>query len=306
MKGLRRLLLVLAVAAALANAETVIVKRQVVVRSQPSSSSRRIASVSPGETLDLVSLAVRNGFRHVTTKDGQKGWVWSNNVQVQDEGDSSEGGTNGPTGLTTSSDLVTKLLAAHSDAVGQPLLENGATVCGPTGDTNDPHKKVLNTNKNRTDTPTDNVYVAIDWAALRDLPSDHADDLPGAPVTVQGFLVHRVKQESDGSGESTNCHLLNLDEVDWHIYLSDTAGLDDISQAVIVETTPRTRPLHKWKKSDLDAVVNKNVAVRVSGWLLYDFEHVNAIGTQRASVWEVHPITKIEIQRSGQWVDLDQ
>ena len=114
------------------------------------------------------------------------------------------------------------------------------------------------------------------------------------------------KEESDGSGESTNCHLLKPDEVDWHIYLSDTAALDDISQAVIVETTPRTRPLHKWKKSDLDSVVNKNVPVRVSGWLLYDFEHVNAIGTQRASVWEVHPITKIEIQRNGQWVDLDQ
>jgi hypothetical protein len=296
----------LAALAALANAETVVVKRQAVLRSQPSSSGQRITSLSPGETLDLVSLAVRNGFRHVITKDGQKGWVWSNNVQVQDEGDSSEGATSGSTGTTTSSDLVSKLLAMHSDAVGQPLIENGSTVCGPTGDTTDPHKKTLNTNKNRTDIPTDNVYVPIDWASLRDLPSDHAEDLPGSPLTVQGFLVHRVKQESDGSGESTNCHLLNPDEVDWHIYLSDTAGLDDISQAVIVETTPRTRPLHKWKKSDLDAVVNKNVPVRISGWLLYDFEHVNAIGTQRATVWEVHPITKIEIQRNGQWVDLDQ
>lgn len=306
MKGLRRLLLFVAVLAAVAKAETVIVKRQVVLRAQPSSSGRRITSLGPGETLDLVSLAVRNGFRHVITKDDKKGWVWSNNVQVQDEGDSSEEGTGGPTGLTTSSDLVNKLLAEHSDAVGQPLVENGATVCGPTGDTTDPHKKVLNTNKNRTDIPTGNPYIPIDWASLRDLPSDHSEDLPGAPVTVQGFLVHRVKQESDGSGESTNCHLLKPNEVDWHIYLSDTASLDDISQAIIVETTPRTRPLHKWKKPDLDAVVNKNVPVRISGWLLYDFEHVNAIGTQRASVWEVHPITKIEIQRNGRWVDLDQ
>jgi hypothetical protein len=71
--------------------------------------------------------------------------------------------------------------------------------------------------------------------------------------------------------------------VDWHIYLSETAGQDDISTAVIVETTPRTRPLHKWAKSDLDSIVNKNIAVR-SGWLLYDFEHTGVIGTQRASV----------------------
>jgi hypothetical protein len=94
--------------------------------------------------------------------------------------------------------------------------------------------------------------------------------------------------------------------VDWHIYLSDTADLDDISQAVVVETTPRTRPLHKWKKADLDKVVNKNIPVRISGWLMYDFEHINVIGTQRASVWEVHPITKIEVKQNSTWVDLDQ
>jgi hypothetical protein len=148
--------------------------------------------------------------------------------------------------------------------------------------------------------------VPIGWATLRDLPSERANDLPGAPVVVEGFLVHHVKVENDGSGESTNCHLLGDDEVDWHIYLTDTANLDDISEAVIVETTPRTRPLHKWKKSDLDAVVNKNTPVRISGWLIFDFEHTSAIGSQRASVWEVHPITKIEVQRGGHWVDLDQ
>jgi len=59
-------------------------------------------------------------------------------------------------------------------------------------------------------------------------------------------------------------------------------------------------------KSDLDAVVNKNVPVRISGWLFYYYEHVSLIGSQRASVWEIHPITKIEVQRNGQWVNLGQ
>ncbi|MFZ0318358.1 MAG: hypothetical protein WAL56_04455, partial [Candidatus Sulfotelmatobacter sp.] len=68
----------------------------------------------------------------------------------------------------------------------------------------------------------------------------------------------------------------------------------------------RTRPIHKWAESDLDAVVNKNVPVRISGWLLYDYEHVPVIGSQRASVWEIHPITKIEVKRNGQWVNLGQ
>ena len=299
MKRLVCLLVSVALFFTLASAETVTVKRNVVLRSRPSSSGRAITTLTPQDKLELVGLAVRNGFRHVVTKAGEKGWVWANNVAVQDEGDTSEA-----TG--TDSDAISKLLGAHSDAVGRPLVENGSTVCGPTGDTNDAHKKTLNQNKNRTDIPDDNAYVSLSWTALRDLPSDRAEDLPGSPVVVEGFLVHRVKVENDGGGESTNCHLLGEDEVDWHIYLSDTADLDDISQAVIVETTPRTRPLHKWRKSDLDAVVNKDTPVRISGWLLYDFEHVNAIGTQRASVWEVHPITKIEVKRGDQWVNLDQ
>jgi hypothetical protein len=45
---------------------------------------------------------------------------------------------------------------------------------------------------------------------------------------------------------------------------------------------------------------------RISGWLLYDFEHTGAIGTQRATVWEVHPITKIAVKQNNTWVDLDQ
>jgi hypothetical protein len=46
--------------------------------------------------------------------------------------------------------------------------------------------------------------------------------------------------------------------------------------------------------------------VRISGWLVYDFEHFGVIGTRRATVWEVHPITVIEVQQNGQWIDLDK
>ena len=299
MKRLFRLAVLFVLSATLANAQSVVVKRNVVLRAKPSSSSTNLETLHPGDTLKLVSHAVRNGFRHVATTDGEKGWVWSNNVDVQDEGDATEGSG-------TDSSLVGKILAAHIDAVGKPLIENGVTVCGETGNTPDPKKKALNQNKNRTDIPSDGSYVQIEWAALRDLPAEHSSDLPGAPVTVEGFLVHRVKVENEPPGETTNCRLLGDDEVDWHMYLSDTANLDDISQAVIVETTPRTRPLHKWKKSDLDKVVNKNIPVRISGWLLYDFEHTGVIGSQRASVWEVHPITKIEVKQDGSWTDLDQ
>jgi hypothetical protein len=63
--------------------------------------------------------------------------------------------------------------------------------------------------------------------------------------------------------------------------------------------------MHKWTTTMLTPLVDTDTQVRISGWLMYDLEHVNVIGTQRATVWEVHPITKIEVERNGQWVDLD-
>ena len=65
-------------------------------------------------------------------------------------------------------------------------------------------------------------------------------------MVIEGFLVHKVKLKG---AESPNCGLTDPNEVDWHIYTSNTAGLDDISKAVIVETTARIRPIHKWAKS---------------------------------------------------------
>ena len=199
--------------ACLANAQTATVKRNVILRAKPSTSSDNLDTLRPKAKLTLINRAARNEF------------------------------------------------------LGKPG--------------NDEKKKALNTNKNRTDTPEDSAYEKIDWADLRDLPANHSEDLSGAPVVIEGvFLVNKVKPEG---AESPNCGLTDPDEVDWHMYTSDTAGQSDISKAVIVETTARTRPLHKWVKSDLDAVVNKNVPVRISGWPLYDYEHIPVIGTQRAS-----------------------
>ena len=300
MKALLRLSAFCILFACLANAQTAIVKRNVILRAKPSTSSHNIDTLAPKTKLTLIVPAARNGFLHVQTEDGDTGWVYAKNVEVSDEADAAEGPA-----APVEDDAIAKLLAAHVDAVGAPLVIGGTTVCGPTGKPgNDEKKKVLNTNKNRTDTPDDSAYVKVDWAELRDLPANHADDLPGSPVVIEGvFLVNKVKPEG---AESPNCGLTDPDEVDWHMYTSDTAGVSDISKAVVVETTARTRPIHKWSKSDLDAVVNKNVPVRISGWLLYDYEHIPVIGTQRASVWEIHPITKIEVQKNGQWVNLGQ
>lgn len=41
--------------------------------------------------------------------------------------------------------------------------------------------------------------------------------------------------------------------------------------------------------------------VRVTGWLLYDHEHLDRAGINRISPWEAHPVTRIEIFEAGRW-----
>ena len=53
-----------------------------------------------------------------------------------------------------------------------------------------------------------------------------------------------------------------------------------------------------WKSCE-----KRHEKVRVSGWLMFDQEHLDKIGTRRLTAWEIHPITKIEIQRLGLWID---
>lgn len=117
------------------------------------------------------------------------------------------------------------------------------------------------------------------------------------------YLSHEVKVQTDPPGESANCHLLNANEVDWHIYLTNQPD-QAIEDAIVVETTPRVRPNHKWTTEMLAPYVSKNRQVRVSGWLLYDFEHLDVVGKDRATVWEVHPIIRIEVQDAN-WMNIE-
>jgi hypothetical protein len=212
----------------------------------------------------------------------------------------------GLNGNVSVAEIVAKLSAARIPAIGQPLVVSGQTVCGPQGNATAANMKELNKNKNRTDEPAPNDYVAIDWDDVLKLPPNSVNEIQGAPVSVIGYLSSKVKPETDSPGESTNCNLLRLDEVDWHMYLTKQPA-QAIKNAIIVETTPRVRPNHSWTTQLLTPYVNKNKPLRISGWLIYDFQHANVIGKERATVWEVHPITRIETQDAdGNWVDVER
>jgi hypothetical protein len=301
-KKFLRLVLFVILCLGFAAAQTATVTRNANLRPDPSTDNDPIEKLRPPAQVQLVEPDPTSGYYHVTAPDGQDGWVWGRNISISAV---SGGPTPTPTpGTGTSGQgLFSQLMAARVAAVPQPLVENGATTCGPTGDATNVTAKALNKNKNRTDVPGASDYVAINWDDLANLPSNRVGDFVGAPVSVVGFLSHQVKVEN--GGESTNCHLHADPEVDWHIYLTKSPA-QGIADAVIVETTPRTRPSHHWTTNLLVPFVDSQTQVRISGWLMYDSEHIGAIGTQRATVWEVHPITRIEVMKDGQWVDLDQ
>ncbi len=309
MKRLLHILVLCLFWTSLSSAQTAVVKRNVNLRSDASTDSDMVESLKPGVQLHLLDSDKTNGFYHVTAPDGQDGWVWARNIQVL-AGAPTPTPQPHPEGPTTPSPtasgdaLFSQLMNARKSAIGQPLIENGNEVCGRTGDATKAVPKALNTNKNRTDVPGDSDYIDIGWSDLESLPTDRVTDFVSASVRVVGFLSHKINIENSGNGESTNCHLTGAAEVDWHIYLTNSPA-QQISSAIIVETTPRTRPQHKWTTAMLAPLVDSHTHVRISGWLMYDSEHIGVIGTQRATVWEVHPITKIEVQNNGQWVDLD-
>ena len=40
--------------------------------------------------------------------------------------------------------------------------------------------------------------------------------------------------------------------------------------------------------------------VRISGWLMLDPEHRNHLNRYRNTLWEIHPLTKVEVLENGQ------
>jgi hypothetical protein len=131
---------------------------------------------------------------------------------------------------------------------------------------------------------------------------------------VEGYIV-AVRNENTPAGESSNCHR-GLELHDFHIFMADAPISDPTkakAEAVVVEMTPRWRAIHPtWQDTTvtgggpgpIQKLVNKT-RVRVTGWLMLDEEHLSVVGTQRGTVWELHPVTMVETQSAhGAWTQL--
>lgn len=180
--------------------------------------------------------------------------------------------------------------------------------CPPEGDGGDP---ALNAAKNRLDHPA--TPVAMDVAqilALRmtstRLPRARwtgaqravVADADGRGVVVAGYLIG-AKEEGP---ESANCHGAEHSEHDFHMYLVASPS-DPKAKAVVIEITPRQHSTG-WTLSAMQRIVRQRVEVRVTGWLLYDQEHGPDVGKSRGTLWEIHPVTGIEVMQGSKWVQV--
>jgi hypothetical protein len=225
----------------------------------------------------------------------------------EEGGGDSGGAPSGPTALAGKrSETDLPVQAAKS-----PPPEQAFHQCPPKGDGGDP---VLNTLKNRTDTAT---WLPASFDSLEKLAwpkaaeRTHYDSWPkdvraqidrgnGIPVVIEGYLWGAHKQ----GPESNNCHATDL--TDYHIWLTADPG-QGRTGAIVVEATPRVLEGHpRWTIDALTRIAHNNERVRISGWTMFDPEHPDQVGKTRGTIWEIHPIMKIEVLRGGQWQDLDR
>ena len=106
--------------------------------------------------------------------------------------------------------------------------------------------------------------------------------------------------------EPANCNRENGSNLDWRISFTQEAK-DDRSQAIMAVVTPRVRFDHKWTIDLIHAVIiGSHARVRVYGWLFFDPEHPEDIGVTRSTLWEIHPVMKIDVLQGDHWLPLDR
>jgi hypothetical protein len=179
--------------------------------------------------------------------------------------------------------------------------------CGENGDVE------LNKAKNRSDIPkaADVKHKTLAsmralsqptrWDTGQDRASIRTAGKEGTPVELMGFLL-RVKR---GHAESCNCELSHTVDNDVHLVLVGDAENDGEETSVTAEITPRIRA--KGHPDWLFKNVNdlEGEFVKVTGWLMLDTKHIRQThrlsgergnnGLVRATNWEVHPVTKLEV-----------
>lgn len=197
------------------------------------------------------------------------------------------------------------------------LISSTALACPPEGDGGDP---ILNRLKNRTSIPQRPTAQTISTFLHNNTPDLHTRKFRSEFTAAQtayvdarektGVMLEGYLLDAHQSGpETANCH--QMEDRDFHVWLGERAGVDkreakDLrAGSIVVEPTPQGQRAHSdWRLHILRKLVRDGARVRITGWLMYDPEHPDQLGRTRATLWELHPVTKIEVQSGGRWREL--
>ncbi len=175
--------------------------------------------------------------------------------------------------------------------------------CGLTGSRASSIVQQLNYLKNRWNSPkAKDINPAIMLDAVLATGKDTRRWSDNSAAEIEG-IVFDVKP---GGIESTNCMAQDLADRDTHIEIVRSMDDSGLTRRMIVEVTPRLRAMAlarglDWSTQALLAL--KGHRVRITGWMLFDFEHIDESENTaprkrdnwRATAWEVHPVTDITV-----------
>ena len=117
-------------------------------------------------------------------------------------------------------------------------------------------------------------------------------------VSVTGYIAGVKEEGPEACNGSSGIY------DDFHIWITGSPGLDK-SNGIIAEAIPYWKErFPAWQLAAFEKLASENAQVRVSGWILWDEDHPEELGKSRASLWEVHPLTKFEVFSGGSWQEL--
>jgi hypothetical protein len=164
--------------------------------------------------------------------------------------------------------------------------------------------QALNVLKNRDSTPAGNqINQNVTLEAMLADGDDHGRFDQGQAAEITG---HVIDVQQGGAPETANCNNLTKPYTDTHIMVALDATAAKTA-ALVVEVTPKWRAAMAKQNVDwgTDTLFNtiKGHKVTFRGWLLFDTDHVTqAINTApnnpkdwRKTVWEIHPITSMQV-----------
>lgn len=181
--------------------------------------------------------------------------------------------------------------------------------CPMNGSATTPNLQSLNRLKNRYTVPqASDIDAAVTLQAMLAPGNDRNRWNSTHAAEITGFVLD-VKP---GGGETCNCGKTDAVHSDTHIELVLHSTDTEMKQTVVVEATPRMRRKMKangtdWSTKGLRTNI-KGKWVTVRGWMTFDTQHVNAAenthpgaaGNWRATAWEIHPVTDIQMVSAPQ------